>query len=491
MKRKSLLILAFIGLVFAPFANAGDIATGGGGSSTDGLDISGRDWSGGVDFGGTYLQGNSDVLHLYGGIEAISHGVGDELILGLEGVYGKSNGVKDAEWVRAYSQYTREIAEPFYYGMFSDFLHDDIADLRYRFTINPLFGMYVFKNERSSLAIEAGPAFVIEEQAGISDSYFALRFAERFEFKLSDRTRFWQSLEYMPEVSDFGNYILIGEAGIETLLGRNVSLKTFVQNRYDNQPAPGIERNDFGFFLALSFSPDKAESFGGGGGKSGKAIALDTVSSDWLWVGTAGASILSGNTDSTLISAAFDGIRRGNGTETGLGVYGGYAEVSNVTTAEQYGAYLFHNVDVTPRVYVGGRLSYLHDSIANIEYQVAAGMHVGYRIIDTDRTHLKAEVGGAYVFEKQNGSDSYFAVRAGEYFDHQFNDTCKFFQSFEYFGEAADLGNYTILNKVGIDTAIFNGWAWTNAIVHSYDNTPAAGFVRNDVAIISGLKKSF
>ena len=120
------------------------------------------------------------------------------------------------------------------------------------------------------------------------------------------------------------------------------------------------------------------------------------------------------------------------------------------------------------------------------------GVHVGYRVIDTDATHLKVEAGTSYVWEKQNGTDDYFAIRVGEYFDHQFNDYCRVFQSFEYFGEAADLaGNYTILNKVGIDTAIFNGWAWSNAIVHSYDNTPALGSVRNDVAIISGLKKTF
>ena len=486
MKRNVCSVLAALSLVFAASVHAGTDDTAG--TSSDGISISGRDWSGSVDLGGTYLQGNSDVLHLYGGIEAISRGIDDEWLLGLKGAYGKSNGIKNTEWIRAYSQYTKEIADPYYYGLFTGFLHDEIADLRYRFTINPLFGMYVFKNDRSSLAVEAGPALVIEEQRGISDTYFSLRFAERFEYKLSDRTRFWQSLEYMPEVSDFGNYILIGEAGIETLLSRNISLKTFVQNRYDNQPAPGIGRNDFGFFLALSFSPDKADSFGGGGGKS---AVLDTVSSDWLWTGTAGASILSGNTDSTLISAALDGIRRGDGSETGMGVYGGYAEISNVTTAEKYGAYFFHNADITPRVYAGGRLGYLHDSIANLEYQVMAGMHIGYRFIDTDRTHLKAEVGTAYVWEQQNGSNDYFAVRAGEYFDHQFTDSCRFFQSFEYFAEAADFSNYTILNKVGIDTAIFNGWAWSNAIVHSYDNTPAAGFVRNDIAIISGLKKTF
>ncbi len=453
--------------------------------------IHAADWDGSADFGGTYLSGNSDLLSLYGGIEGIRTGDGDELILGLEGVYQESAGNKDSEWVRGYSQYNKEIGGGWYYGLFSELLHDDVADLDYRLTVNPVLGYYVFKTDRASLALEGGPAFVTERQAGNRNSYLALRFAERFEYKFTEDTRFWQSLEYLPEAGDFGNYVLFGEAGIETMISDNWSVKTFVQNRYDNQPEGGLERNDFGWYVALSYNLGKTHDQDAAEIADSATAVLDKAGSNWSWVGTAGASYLTGNTETTLISGALDGMRRWDGKEMGAGVFGGYAEVANAKTAEQYGAYLFYNVDLVDPWYAGIRFDYLSDAFADIDYQIGIGPYLGYRVIDTATTSLKLEVGANYIWEDQGGSDSYIAARFGEYFEHQLTASTKVYQSFEYFAEFGDWDNYNLVNKAGFDTTIFNGISWTNGIVHTYDNTPAPGFKESDLSVVSGLKWEF
>ncbi|MEO0416464.1 MAG: DUF481 domain-containing protein, partial [Verrucomicrobiota bacterium] len=370
---------------------------------------------------------------------------------------------------------------------FTDFWHDDIADLRYRLTVNPLLGVYLIRNQRTTLAFEGGPAWVSEEQGGIQNDYLALRFAQRFQHRLNNRMRIWQSFEYMPEVNDFGNYILIGEAGVETALTPRLRMKAFVQNRHDSQPAAGLEKDDLGVYLAMSLGMGDEEEYT----QENIDSALSTAGSDWTFVGSAGASYLTGNNDSTLVTAALDGMRRWDTHEFGAGIFGGYAESAGATLANKYGAYLFYNEDLTPNWYAGGRADFLHDDIANIDYRVFTGAHLGYRIIDTDRTSFKLEGGLGYLFENQFTANNYLAVRFGEYFNHQVNDVLSVFQSFEYFSSTEDFNDYYLVNKVGFDTAIFRGWAWSNSFTHVYDSTPAPGLKSSDMAVISGLKWTF
>ncbi len=441
-------------------------------------------WSGGVDIGGSYLSGNSDVQQIYAGIKGEREVDDSTLRLGLEGVYGKTNGIKDKEWIHGYTQYNYNFAEPFYGGLFTDFWHDEVADLSYRFRVNPLLGYYVFKNELSTLALEAGPAYVWQEQGGITDGYLALRFAQRYERKVGDHSRVWQSFEWTPEASDFGNYLLIGEAGIQTWVSPYVSVKAFAQNRYDSEPDAGKEENDLGVFLALSYGavrPDVAA-------EAGESKPDDA----WKFSGTAGATMLSGNTDSDTFTAALDGARRWDGREAGVGTGATYAKTAGVKTAQQVATYGFYNYDISERAYAGVRIDGFHDTIADLDYRVTVGPHFGYRVIDTDRTQLKLEAGPGYTFEKQSGiSDTYMAYRFGESLEHQFNDTFKVFQSFNYTGSFDDSDDYLMINKVGFDAALWSGWAWTSSYVHTYDNTPAAGLKDTDTAIVSGLKWTF
>ncbi len=98
-----------------------------------------------------------------------------------------------------------------------------------------------------------GPGLIHENQGGKTKTYFTARAAERFELKLNDRVRIWQSLEFLPQVDDLDNYILNAEAGIESALTKKLSLRTFVQDTYDNVPAPGRQKNDVKLVTAIAY----------------------------------------------------------------------------------------------------------------------------------------------------------------------------------------------------------------------------------------------
>lgn len=81
----------------------------------------------------------------------------------------------------------------------------------------------------------------------------ALRVAERLDHKISDKTKIWQSVEFLPQVDNFNNYVLNFEAGLETELYKNLALRTYVQDTYDAVPVPGRKKNDLRFVTAIAY----------------------------------------------------------------------------------------------------------------------------------------------------------------------------------------------------------------------------------------------
>ncbi len=102
------------------------------------------------------------------------------------------------------------------------------------------------KATNTTVTVEAGPAFVEEKYYHQPpDGYWGFRAGERFEHKLTDTTRIWQSLGYVPQVDRWTDkYIITGEAGIDTAINNHWSLRVVFQDIYDSRPASGRQHND-------------------------------------------------------------------------------------------------------------------------------------------------------------------------------------------------------------------------------------------------------
>lgn len=132
--------------------------------------------------------------------------------------------------------------------------YDDIAKIDYRIKVSPGLGVYFVKNDRFTFLTEAGPAFVIEKVDEVSSDYLALRIAERTEYKINHRAKFWQALEYLPKIEDFGEYLLTFEAGVESALTDRLNLRLVLQDNYDSTPADDAGKNDITLIGGLSVS---------------------------------------------------------------------------------------------------------------------------------------------------------------------------------------------------------------------------------------------
>lgn len=201
----------------------------------------------------TLTRGNSDTILATANILGVGKWERDELRLGADGAYGENNDVKNAESLHGFAQYNRLFNDRAFGYLRFDALHDAIADLEYRLTLSPGAGYYFIKNPNTTLSGEVGPGFIYERQGSDTRGYLSLRVAERFEHRFSKTAKLWQSLEWLPQVDRFSNYILNAELGVETALTERLSLRVFAQDTYDNEPAPGRKKNDLKLVTALAY----------------------------------------------------------------------------------------------------------------------------------------------------------------------------------------------------------------------------------------------
>lgn len=212
-------------------------------------------WETSAAAGLTLTSGNSDTVLATLSLDTKRKWETDEAFAGIAGGYGKSDDIKNTEFVRGFAQYNRLFSDRFYGGLRLDANYDAIATLDYRLMLSPLLGYYLIKEAKTSLAVEAGPSLVLEKYKGqSSDTYLGARFGERFEHKLTDTTRIWQSLEYVPRVDRWAEkYTLTAEVGIETAITKQWNLRVMAQDVYDSEPAAGKKSNDLRLIAGTSY----------------------------------------------------------------------------------------------------------------------------------------------------------------------------------------------------------------------------------------------
>jgi putative salt-induced outer membrane protein YdiY len=207
----------------------------------------------------TLTRGNSETFLATLGLDTQRKWAKDEVYMGLSGGYGESTvndvNTKNTEFVQGFAQYNHLFTERFYGALRLDAQDDQIAGIEYRFKVSPLVGYYLIKNDRMTLAAEAGPSLIYEHLKGQDPhGYWAARFAERFEYKLTATTRLWESLEYLPKVDEWDkNYLLNFEAGIETAITKKWSLRVVFQDQYASQPANGRKQNDMRLLAGTAY----------------------------------------------------------------------------------------------------------------------------------------------------------------------------------------------------------------------------------------------
>ena len=210
-------------------------------------------WETAATLGFSLTSGNSDTLLLTAIIKTQKKGPVDEWGFGADGAYGETDSTVNNNNIHGYGQYNRLFGQRWYAYARADALYDAIADVNYRITISPGAGYYLIKEKDTSLAAELGPGLVTQNLGGDESTYATLRVAGRFEHKFSEHARMWAKAEYLPQFSDFGNYLLNGEIGLGATLTKKLELTVILQDNYASEPAADKKNNDLKLITGITY----------------------------------------------------------------------------------------------------------------------------------------------------------------------------------------------------------------------------------------------
>jgi hypothetical protein len=133
---------------------------------------------------------------------------------------------------------------------------DRIADLDLRFSPSVGVGYQWYETPTFNLSSEAGLAWVYEDfrNAG-SDDHFAARLAYHVDWTPYKGVLLFHNLEWLPAFDDpFGDYNLNGDVGLRTTIVQGFFAEAKIEGRYDSVPAPGAEKEDLRYLLAIGWS---------------------------------------------------------------------------------------------------------------------------------------------------------------------------------------------------------------------------------------------
>ena len=218
-------------------------------------------WYTTVSMNAAVARGNADTLLIWAALNSLRKWDKNEIALGANATYGSNSDpttrkeTTTAQNYGLYAQYNRILSDRVYLGLRSDARQDRIAFVDYRTTVAPALGYYVIKHDRLKVKTESGPAFIFESLQGAGTAnYLTLRLAEEVQWKINDRASIIQGMEYLPQVADFGNFVMNFNLGLSAKITEKASATITFQDFYRSVPAPGRRGNDLRLMAGISYS---------------------------------------------------------------------------------------------------------------------------------------------------------------------------------------------------------------------------------------------
>ena len=208
-------------------------------------------WNSRIASGFSLTDGNSETTLLH--IDAKTEKEKDQGIwfFGVQEKYGENDDETNVDMTSGKGSYKHLLSDLFYVGFATDYLRDEISDIKYRVIPSLMPGYFLIKETEIEFNLEAGPAYVFEEVGGISNDYFAPKIGNGFKYQISPTSKIFQTSSVLFDINDSDNYIADVSAGLEAAINSSLSLILSVRDIYDNVPAEGKKQNDIAFITSI------------------------------------------------------------------------------------------------------------------------------------------------------------------------------------------------------------------------------------------------
>ncbi|MCF7972315.1 MAG: DUF481 domain-containing protein [Phycisphaerae bacterium] len=217
------------------------------------------------------------------------------------------------------------------------------------------------------------------------------------------------------------------------------------------------------------------------------------------WVGQVSVGVTSthGNTKTDNQNASFRAQKRTEIDRTT--VSGDYAKgvqnnagVEN-TTEDWWRAKAKYDYFITTKWYGFLDARYERDAVALLDRRMVIGAGAGWQWIETPKTKMSFELGGASLYEQYKGStkNSELSAQAGYNLEHKITDTVDFIHDLTYYPSTNKVSDY-YLTTGGELRAHFSPRMFANLkALFNYDATPAPTKGSTDVKYILGIGLDF
>jgi len=213
-------------------------------------------WTGSLELGLNGASGNTNNSNLFFGWDGKREYRGGDLKFDFDYFYQKADSSVTMDRAVALSRYEREIGESsvswFVEGFFE---YDDLRAYPGRVSITAGLTKQLIETDRFKLTGRIGAGASKKIDAPNDQWRPELQFGADYEYKLTDRQRFFGFVDYYPDMSNFSTYRLNYKLAWEALLEEDwgLAMRASIMNWYDSSPGPGTKANDLYYVLSLTW----------------------------------------------------------------------------------------------------------------------------------------------------------------------------------------------------------------------------------------------
>jgi putative salt-induced outer membrane protein YdiY len=218
---------------------------------------------------------------------------------------------------------------------------------------------------------------------------------------------------------------------------------------------------------------------------------------EWKGGATVSFALTRGNSQTKNLALAFTADRETSHDK--LGLYANSVYATNdapgavpSTTANAIQAGVRYDHDITKRLFAFLTADFQTDDLQGLNLRSVPGAGLGLHVIKTPATTLDLLAGLNYTRENYTAfTRNSAAASFGEELTHKLHSSTVITQSFNFYPNLSDWGEYRGTFNFGTVTKINKWLGWQNAFGDIYVTNPPVGKKKNDLVLTTGLNFSF
>jgi putative salt-induced outer membrane protein YdiY len=229
------------------------------------------------------------------------------------------------------------------------------------------------------------------------------------------------------------------------------------------------------------------------------SFAQVTVKDDGQWraLFTAGASLSSGNSDSTTVNLSGEAVKATKTDKLSINGRALYLKNDDDQAEQRYAFGTHYQRDINERIFGFGQFDALKDEPSNLSSRLSVGTGLGYHVIKQDNVTWDVSTGVGYTRERYVEPSVIDGVARDRYANtellfaeesnHKISDNTTLKQRLAYLPDLRNSGEYRATFDGGISVAMTKRFSLTATVQHRYDSNPGDGLKKNDTLFITGV----